>query len=121
MPVVASQRMQRNISLAAATATGPGTEITVPPSLVGGFISGFTWDVVLTGSPTSVTVDLEGTIDGTTWAVYDNYTGSADTQRHVANKPGLRLRANLTALSGGSSPTVSSLSLIHISEPTRPY
>lgn len=108
MAVVAGQRTTRNVSLAAVGTVGVGTEIAVPPALGGGMISAFTWDVVLTGSPTSVTVNLEGTIDGTTWAVYDNYTGSADTQRHVANKPGLRLRANLTALTGGSSPTVSS-------------
>jgi hypothetical protein len=51
------------VSLNAATAVGPGTPLTFStPTLINGAIQVFS-----TGSPHSVSVDLEVTLDGTNW------------------------------------------------------
>jgi hypothetical protein len=73
-----------------------------------------TLQVVVTGSPASCSVQLEGTLDDITdpsvtpfWA---NLSGTqsctSSVTFHVVEKPVRAIRANLTALSGGSSPTV---------------
>jgi hypothetical protein len=62
---------------------------------------------VPTGSPTGCSVKLEGSLDGTTW--FDLSTAQTCTSAimfHVVEKPVLVVRANLTALSGGTAPTV---------------
>lgn len=88
-------------SLAAATATGAGTS-----SSSFGLLSKHSWHVIVTGSPASVTVNLEGTIDGSNWFTLDSSTTTTSEMRHVVNKPVTQIRANLATLTGGSSPTV---------------
>jgi hypothetical protein len=87
--------------LAAVTVTGAGT--TRQPGFA---YKNHTWNTVITGSPTTVSVTLEGSIDGTNWFVLDTSTSTSNEMRHVTNKPVTYLRANLGTLSGGSTPTV---------------
>ncbi len=89
-------------SLDAATATGAGFAIMFdePKANYSLFAS---W----TGSPSSVTIHVEGTIDGDNWFNVDQVSTSATPQILKGGPfPVIGLRANLTALSGGTSPTV---------------
>lgn len=65
-----------------------------------------TWEIVLTGSPTSAETSLEGSINGTTWYSLDTSTTITSEMRHIVNKPVLSVRANLISLVGGTAPTV---------------
>jgi hypothetical protein len=87
--------------LAAASGTGIGTSKGLPFAY-----KNHTWNTVITGSPTTVSVTLEGSIDGTNWFVLDTSTSTSNEMRHVTNKPVTYLRANLGTLSGGAAPTV---------------
>jgi hypothetical protein len=91
-------------SLNAATATGAGSEFTA--SQAGDTRSGFTWTVVVTGSPTAVVVNLEGSIDGANWFTLDTCNATTSEMRHVINKDVVSLRANLATLTAGTAPTV---------------
>ncbi len=68
--------------------------------------------VVVTGSPVSCTFDLEGAIttirpaSGDWFSLSGNQTCTSSIMFHVADRPVLWVRANLSVLSGGSSPTV---------------
>ena len=69
---------------------------------------------------TAVTVDLEGSLDDTTWFVLSSHafdageiTASA-AMFHVADKPVKYVRANLNTLTGGTDPTVTVLYEPHI-------
>ena len=61
--------------------------------------------VSVTGSPSSFSVSLEGSHDQTVWATLATVTtpGATTVDTHLIRYA----RANLTALSGGSSPAVS--------------
>jgi hypothetical protein len=90
-------------SLDAATATGPGAALDA-----GQVIGGATVMVATTGSPTSFDVTLETSVDGLVW--FD--TGAAITVSGTAANTEVRgrfYRANLTALTGGTDPTVTAL------------
>lgn len=92
-----------DVSLNAATATGVGTTISFdcPKSNV-------SMQVVLTGSPTTVSVPLEGTVDGVTFIQLVLFNQGSGNNAIVASsgKPVVAVRANLTVLTGGTSPTV---------------
>lgn len=63
---------------------------------------------VVAGSPASFTIVLEGTYDGTNWTILATTTNVAgETQFGTGLIPFTNLRARCTAVSGGSSPTVS--------------
>jgi hypothetical protein len=62
--------------------------------------------VNVTGSPSSVSINLEGTIDGTNWFVLANSGNTGQFLMGGVLFPVKGVRANLTDLSGGSSPTV---------------
>lgn len=98
--------------LDAVTATGAGAAFSVPEKPTGGQFGAFTWQIIITGAPTSITVNLEGSLDGTNWFQLDTYTGSANAMQHVVNKPVAYLRGNLVTLTGGSSPTVTVQALV---------
>ena len=105
-------------SLNSATDTGAGTSVDLE-----GVANEFTMNVVVTGSPSSLTVRLQGSHDGTNWFTIldsDN-SGSKVYGTEYANKhetldnsltarplkPHARyVRANLVTLTGGTSPTV---------------
>lgn len=63
---------------------------------------------VVTGSPASFTILLEGTYDGATWTTLATCTNTAgETQYATGVVPFTNLRARCTAVSGGTAPTVS--------------
>jgi len=96
---------EANTSLNAKGSSGAGDTFGIVP--FGGFPLPrvFGWDVVVTGSPSSLRVDIEGSLDGTTWFQLDTYTTAASTLRFIVDKPVRYIRANLVTLGGGSSPT----------------
>ena len=91
----------RGKSLNAATTTGAGTAITFDTPR-----SALSLQATVTGSPSLVTVLLEGSIDGSTF--HNMNAGLSDSGLVGANilTPVIALRANVTQLAGGSSPTV---------------
>lgn len=76
---------------------------------------GHTIQIDITGAPTAITVDLEGSLNNTTWAVLITSPMSAAeltaavSLSHIEDKPVRYIRVNLTTLTGGSSPTVTVL------------
>jgi methyl coenzyme M reductase beta subunit len=101
------ERGSRAVSLNAATGTGAGDSFGFLPFLGGGIPGTYSWDIIITGGPSAVTVNLEGSDDGTNWFTVDTSTSTSSALRHVVDKPVRFLRANLATLTGGSSPTVS--------------
>jgi hypothetical protein len=88
-------------SLVGATATGPGLEFDVGRARNN-------WGVFIntTGSPTSVSVSLQGSPDGgTTWYTITG-AGSAAGYAAVTSLPLTHIRLYLGTLSGGASPAV---------------
>lgn len=85
-------------SLSAATAIGAGAAVDCEGARA------YALDVRVTGAPTSVTVALEGTIDGANWGSIGSVTAAGLTW--YVDKPVVRVRANLTVLSGGTAPAV---------------
>ena len=90
------------------TSVGPDAPTTYPYT-----VGRHSVQVNVTGAPTAVTVALEGSLDGVTWFQFAEHvltSGEIADQAamfHVINKPSPRLRPNLTALAGGTEPTVS--------------
>ena len=86
----------------AMTATGTTAALPLPY----GF-SQHTLQILVTGSPSGCTVNLDGSLDGTHWFdLSGGQTCTSNTMFHVVSKPVAYVRGDLTALSGGSSPTV---------------
>jgi len=70
-----------------------------------------TYVVDVTGSPTSVILDIEGSLDGVNFFQLAQHTMVSNLEMfHIVGKPVLFHRVNLTTLVGGTSPTVSVLS-----------
>lgn len=71
--------------------------------------------VNVTGSPTAVTVDLEGSLDGVKWFQLAEHVFSAGDITaqaalfHVIDRAVPMTRGNLTTLTGGTTPTVTIL------------
>ena len=99
-------------SLNAVTTTGPGASIDlVTPRRSVRMVT------TVTGSPSAVVVNFEGSMDNATWTVLGTSTGNAvsnalpggtytDTVTSVG--PEVRyMRGNVVTLTGGASPTVS--------------
>lgn len=85
----------------ALTAVGTTSGFAVPSN------SFHTVQVVITGSPSGCTINLDGSLDGTNWFdLSGGQTCTASVMFHVVNRAVLNVRANLTALSGGTAPTV---------------
>ena len=100
------------VLLNAVTATGAGRELAFDLPR-----KEHTVQVVITGGPAAVTVDLEGSLNGTEWFQLAEFIFSAgdlaagQAMFHVTNKPVMDVRANLTTLTGGASPTVTARSV----------
>lgn len=63
--------------------------------------------VTVTGSPTSVSVNLEGSHDNVNWVNLTTYTSTSSGYVSFDSQVRVRyVRANLTAITGGSSPTI---------------
>ena len=66
-----------------------------------------TLQYITTGSPSSATLRLEGSIDNVNWFDLSGTQNCASSGMfHVVNKIVLYLRVNLLSLSGGTDPTV---------------
>ncbi|HZP55041.1 hypothetical protein [Actinocrinis sp.] len=92
-------------SLNAATATGPGAVIDL-----GVVRSSHTLQTTVTGSPTGVTVNLEGSLTATgPWTTLATSTSTTGDVQTATGKAVRYVRANLTVLTAGTSPTVTAL------------
>ncbi|MEM4313086.1 MAG: hypothetical protein QXH95_03420 [Thermoplasmata archaeon] len=91
-----------NISCNAVGTTGPCTTIDISNYPM----KNHTWTVVVTGSPASVQVDLQGSIDNVNWFTLDSSTTTTSEMRFVTGKGVMYYRGNVVTLSGGTSPTV---------------
>lgn len=92
-------------SLSAVTATGAGAAFAL-----GAAKRTFGLQVTVTGAPTAAVVDLEGSLDGSTWDAIGTWSIGAGQASgdivFVVDRPVLHVRANLTTLTGGTAPTV---------------
>lgn len=61
---------------------------------------------VLTGSPSSYSVSVYGSLDGANWYSFGSISSGNPGTLHVTSKVARYVRADVTALSGGTSPTV---------------
>jgi len=74
-----------------------------------------TVQVTITGAPTAVTIDLEGSLDDTTYISLASYVltaadlTAAAAMFHVVDKPVRYVRVNLVTLTAGTNPTVTAL------------
>lgn len=94
-------------TILSATATGIGSTFAVPANTFGGVATDFTWQSIVSGGPSGLSVTIEGSNDGgTTWAVLDTSTATAGEMRAIANTPVTNIRANLGTLTGGTAPKV---------------
>lgn len=102
-----------NQLLKAAAATGAGDSKKLVARY--GESSTHTVQIDITGAPTAVVVDFEGSLDEKSWFQLASHTMTASeltataAMFHVVDKPVEFIRSNLTTLTGGSSPTVSVL------------
>jgi len=94
--------MSKYVMLNAVTATGATEPVgfTKNPETLN-------FQVVDTGGATQITIDIETSNDGTNWDVLltHDVTASGDGFVYSGN-PGAEIRANLTVLTAGTSPTV---------------
>ncbi|MBI5410170.1 MAG: hypothetical protein HZA14_12470 [Nitrospirae bacterium] len=95
------------ILLSAVTSTGAGIGKTVKETF-----KDWTCQVNITGSPTIVTVGLEGNLDGTIYTSMDTYIfTAADLSAgqgvfSIIGQPANSIRGNLITFTGGTSPTL---------------
>lgn len=99
------------ISLNAVAATGAGDDFAIPRSQ-DGWLNAVTWQIKHTGTPTAISVNLEGSIDGTTWATLDtaantdpSWSAASGEIRHVVNKPVRFVRCNIASYTVNGSTT----------------
>lgn len=84
-------------SLSAVTTTGAGTVFSVNPTQ-GSMYSKFTWQNVISGgTATTVSINLEGSLDNSTWGILDTSTSTSTEVRSVVNHPVKFVRCNLTS------------------------
>lgn len=96
-------------SLNAATTTGAGSEIQFDKPK-----SDISMQLTITGSPSTVQVDLQGSLDGSTYiSINSEYVSSPPSPYSIfvfsTGKPVASVRANVISLSGGTSPTVTAV------------
>jgi len=85
-----------------ALGNGAATNITY-------LIGRHTWQVIWSGAPNEVIVELHGRIDGAggnTWAMLDSSALNNYEMRHIANKGITEVRASVNRLTGGADANV---------------
>ena len=104
---MSSQAPRPITMLDAAVATGAGGAHSQQR-----LISDSSYTVNITGAPSAVTVDIEGSFDGETFFQIAQHAMTAGeltatkAMFHIAGKPVMFIRVNLTTLTAGTSPTV---------------
>lgn len=97
----------KGVSLNAVTVAGPGEAIT-PDSPKRGNVVGISF--FSTGSPATISLAIEGTIDGIVWRVITETIETSEASGITASDNTTLVftafRANLIALTGGTDPTV---------------
>lgn len=91
-------------SLNAVTVTGAGASLDL-----GVIRSAHSMQTTTTGSPTGVTVLLEGSLDNAHFVTLATSTSTSGDVQTATGKAVRYVRANLTVLSGGTSPTVTAI------------
>ena len=93
--------------LSGATAVGAGLAFANNHRRTGELYGRFDWQTTYTGSPTGVSVSLQGSLDGANWFTVDTTTAIAGELRSTLSLPSSAtfLRAYVTTLTGGTSPT----------------
>ena len=89
----------RQLDLLTANGSTTGADFQTTPHI-------FTFQSVTTGSPTSFTLTYQGSLDGTNWFTLGSSTAAAGDAQFVVDKPARFVRATLSALTGGTSPTI---------------
>lgn len=84
----------------ALSATGTTAAFGVPASHI------HTVSAVVAGGPSGCTVNLDGMIDGTWYDISGPQTCTSSVMFHVFGKAVELVRGHVTALSGGTAPTV---------------
>ena len=94
------------VLLNAVSSTGAGTSYWL------GFLPhAHTWQIDFTGTASTISVKLQGSIDNSNWFDLDTSTSTtASIMRHVVNKPINYIRANLVTFTNGTTMTVRSVS-----------
>lgn len=91
-------------------AIGQSRALAVPEQAAGNY----TVQGVITGAPSAVAIDLEGTLDDMNYSSLASHAVTAGELAggsfmfHVAGKPANKVLLNITTLTGGSSPVVAS-------------
>jgi len=85
------------VSLAAAI--GAGAEFAIPLPNFGS--PNISWQTIFSGPPASITVLLEASLDGSTWATIDTSTSTAGEIRNIVGTYNF-LRINNSAVTGGA-------------------
>lgn len=93
------------VSCSAVTSVQVCTQFAIP-QIHDSYPSAFTWQIITTGAPATISITFEGSIDGVTWATLDTSTATAGEQRSFTGKAARFTRCNLGTLTGGTAPTV---------------
>jgi hypothetical protein len=98
------------LSTIAGGNTGAGNALGIVARGNFGLYSHYTWQTIVAaggGGLSALTVNLEGSLDGTNWFTLDQTTNATGETRHVAGKPVRYIRANIvTSTVSSGSPTV---------------
>jgi hypothetical protein len=104
-----------NDILVTAGNVGPGNALGLTTRGIMPMPHRYTWHTIInyngeTGTYTSLTINLEGSLDGKNWAQLDQTTSATGEMRHVVNKPIRYVRANvISAVVAANNPTVTVL------------
>jgi len=99
----------KNVAYSLGTLNAPGPTVAQNLPFT---VHKHTVQAVVTGAPATGSIQLEGTLDDVTGSpTWFNLSGAqpctANTIFHVVDRPVSGIRVNLTALTGGTGPTVS--------------
>lgn len=89
------------VLLNAVTVTGAGGGTALPTPC-----GRFGMQTKVTGAPTTVSLTLEGSLDGVNWTVLATSTSTTGDYQAAVDKPVAFIRGNLGTLTGGTAPTV---------------
>lgn len=92
------------IRTTAQTANGSTTSVDL-----GAVYRTFTFQSIVTGTPTSFTNTYQGSLDNVNWYTLVASTAVAGEAQFVVDKPAQYVRATLSALVGGTSPTITAI------------